>query len=83
MWLKIAIVVLFIATVASLSSGLYFLLNDMGSKSKRTLYALGVRVILAVLLLSCIVYGLASGQLGSTAPWDAGPTKQGQPLNTN
>ena len=83
MWLKIAIVVLFIATVASLSGGLYFLLNDIGSKSKRTLYALGVRVMLAVLLLGCIVYGLSSGQLGSTAPWDAGPVQQGQPIKNN
>lgn len=69
MWLKIIIVVLFLAVVASLSSGLVFLLKDMGSSSKRTLYALGVRVTLAALLLFCIWYGFYSGVLSNTAPW--------------
>lgn len=71
MGLKIAIVVLFIAVVASLSSGLVFLLKDMDApKSKRTLYALGIRIALAATLLGLIAYGLQSGKLGSTAPWD-------------
>ena len=73
MWLKIIIVVLFIAILVSLSSALVFLLKDMGSKSKRTLYALGIRVTLAALLLISIFYGLHTGQLGSSAPWDRGP----------
>ena len=69
--LKLVIVVLFIAVVASLSSGLVFLLKDVSSQeSKRTLWALGIRVTLAVALLSCIAFGLHTGQLGSTAPWD-------------
>ncbi len=74
MWLKLLIIVLFIAVLFSLSSGLVFLLKDMGSSSRRTLYALGTRVVLAALLLASIFYGLATGQLGSSAPWDRGPT---------
>ena len=73
MWLKIIIVLLFIAVLASLSSALVFLLKDMGaSDSRRTLYALGIRVTLAAALLLSIFYGLNSGILSSQAPWDAG-----------
>lgn len=72
MGLKITIIILFIAVIASLSSGLVFLLKNYGtSDSKQTLYALGIRITLAALLLICIFYGLYSGQLHSTAPWDA------------
>ncbi len=70
MYLKILIVVLFIGVVASLSGGLYFLMKDVGSRRKRTLYALGIRVTLAALLVGTIVYGFVSGELSSTAPWD-------------
>ncbi len=68
MWLKIAILVVFLGLVASLASGLIFLVKDQG-KGKRTLYSLGVRVVLAVLLLSLVAYGMVSGQLRSKAPW--------------
>ncbi|WP_439134295.1 twin transmembrane helix small protein [Pseudomaricurvus sp.] len=83
MWLKIIIVILFIAVLISLSSALVFLLKDMGSQSKRTLYALGIRVSLAALLLSCIFYGLYTGKLNSSAPWDYGPatSQQSEPNN--
>ncbi len=71
MILKIVIVVLFIAMLASLSSGLVFLMKDMQiPDSKRTLYALGIRISLAALLMATIGYGFYSGQLASTAPWD-------------
>lgn len=70
MLLKITIVILFIAVLVSLSSGLYFLLKDFGNTRRRTLYALGVRVTLATLLIGLIAYGFVSGQLHSTAPWD-------------
>ena len=66
--LKIIIVVLFIAVLASLSSGLWFLLNDDYSK-KRTMYALGVRITLAGLLLVTVAYGVLSGTLTMQAPW--------------
>ena len=72
MWLKILIVVLFISVVVSLTSGLVFLLKDLEtSQSKRTLYALGIRITLAALLLLTIFYGFYTGQLTSTAPWEA------------
>lgn len=71
MWLKIVIVVLFVLLLISLSSGLVFLLKDMGAaESKRTLYALGVRISLAALLMLAVLYGFEAGILHSTAPWD-------------
>jgi predicted membrane-bound mannosyltransferase len=73
MWLKVVIVFLFIAVVLSLSSALILLLKDIDSRSKRTLYALGIRVSLAALLLACIFYGFYTERLTSSAPWDRGP----------
>jgi len=70
MGLKIIIVLLFLGVLASLSSGLYFLMKDVGNSRKRTLYALGIRVSLAVALVATITYGFVSGKLHSTAPWD-------------
>lgn len=71
MLLKATIVILFIAVVLSLSSGLVFLLKDMtASESKRALYALGIRITLAATLMCLIAWGIHSGQLGNTAPWD-------------
>lgn len=78
MWLKVTIVLLFIGVLISLSSGLYFLMKDVGSPRQRTLYALGVRVTLAAALLATITYGFYSGKLNSTAPWD----RQLHPENT-
>jgi hypothetical protein len=76
MLIKIIIVILFIGVVVSLTSGLVFLLKDIESPSKRTLYALGIRIGLASLLMMTIFYGLYSGQLGSSAPWDIKLTKE-------
>jgi hypothetical protein len=70
MLLKIIIVILFIGVVASLFGGLNFLVKDMGNAKKRLLYALGIRIGLAALLLATIIYGTYTGQLSSTAPWD-------------
>lgn len=67
--LKTIIVVLFFAVLASLSSGLFFLLNDDQDK-KRTLWALGTRITLAALLLVAVAYGVLSGTLTMQAPWD-------------
>jgi hypothetical protein len=67
---------LFIGVLVSLSSGLVFLLKDIESPSKRTVYALGVRISLATLLMATIFYGLYTGQLGSNAPWDIKLTKE-------
>ena len=78
MLLKVIIIILFIGVVASLFGGLNFLVKDMGNTNKRVLYALGIRIGLAALLIACIVYGTYSGQLNSTAPWD----RQLHPENT-
>jgi hypothetical protein len=76
--LKIIIVVLLIGVVISLFSGLVFLFKDTDrADSKRTLYALGVRITLAGALLLTIFYGFYTGQLrmGTNAPWHE-PTQQ-------
>ena len=58
MYLKTIIFVLLIGVIASLLSGLVFLLKDSDKpKSRRTLHALGVRVTLAIALVSTIFYG--------------------------
>jgi len=72
--LKGLIIVFMVLLVASLGSGLYFLLVDQGDKnSRRTMHSLGVRLGLALGLATVIVYGVATGQLGHRNPWDAGP----------
>ena len=78
MLLKVIIIILFIGVIASLFGGLNFLVKDMGNANKRVLYALGIRIGLAVLLIACVGYGTYSGQLNSTAPWD----RQLHPENT-
>lgn len=70
--LKIIIVLLLLGVVASLFSGLVFLFKDSDrADSKRTLYALGIRISLAGALLITVLYGFYSGQLrlGTNAPW--------------
>ena len=66
--LKAAIVLMLIATVASLFSGLFFLVKDESS-SHRLLIALAVRVSLAVITVGLVAWGFFSGQLISNAPW--------------
>ncbi|MDO7898469.1 twin transmembrane helix small protein [Pseudomonas citrulli] len=66
--LKAAIVLMLIATVASLFSGLFFLVKD-DSDSNRLVIALAVRVCLAVITVGLIAWGFFSGQLVSHAPW--------------
>lgn len=75
--LKVAIVLLMVGLVASLGSGLYFLMIDQGDRNKRrTFRSLGVRLTLAIGLMALIIYGVATGQLGRPTPWDAGPRPQ-------
>lgn len=72
--LKIAIVILMLALVASLGSGFYYLMLDQGDKNKRrTFHSLGVRLVLAVTLMGLIAFGVATGRLGHSNPWDGGP----------
>ena len=75
--LKAAIIVLMLALVASLGSGFYFLMLDQGDgKKRRTLHSLGVRLSIATVLMALIAYGVATGQLGHSNPWDAGPAPE-------
>lgn len=70
--LKIIILVLLIGVVVSLFSGLVFLFKDSDRQdSKRTLYALGIRIALAAALIATVGYGLYTGELrfGTQAPW--------------
>ncbi|MFZ8889901.1 MAG: DUF2909 domain-containing protein [Pseudomonadales bacterium] len=67
--LKVLILVLFVAVLASLSSALMFLFKDHETGRKRTLYALGLRITLAIALMSLVGYGLQTGQLTLGAPW--------------
>ncbi|MBU2039644.1 MAG: DUF2909 domain-containing protein [Gammaproteobacteria bacterium] len=67
--LKTVIVFLLVAIVVSLFTGFVFFYKDKG-RSKRVMYALGVRVTLAVLLMICVFYGLSTGQLSFQTPWN-------------
>ncbi len=60
--LKVLIVILLLAIIISLFSGLFFLVKDEG-KSSRTVNALTVRVTLSVMLLALLAYAVVSGQL--------------------
>ena len=60
--LKAAIVLLLVATLVSLFSGLFFLVKDEGRRS-RVLTALFVRVSLTALAVALIAWGFYSGQL--------------------
>jgi len=62
--LKAAIVVLLVATLISLFSGLFFLVKDDGRRS-RLMTALLVRVCLSALTIALIAWGFYSGQLGA------------------
>ena len=57
---------------------LYIKLKCRLADSKRTLYALGLRITFASLLLITIAYGFYSGELrmGVNAPWHAAQAAQ-------
>ena len=68
--IRTIIVLLLIGILISLFSGLFFLFKDNEVEdSKRTLYALGIRVTLAVALVATICYGIYTGELALSAPW--------------
>jgi len=66
--LKGIIVLLLLATVVSLFSGLFFLVKDEG-QSSRLVNALTVRIILATLTIALIAWGFYSGELTTHARW--------------
>jgi len=66
--LKAAIILLLLATLVSLFSGLFFLVKDEGQTS-RVVNALTVRVTLTALTLALIAWGFYSGQLVTHVTW--------------
>lgn len=62
------IAILLIAILIALGTGFYFFYKDQG-RSRRVMYALGVRVTLALILMALVLYGLVSGELTLNAPW--------------
>jgi len=62
-----------LALVVSLGSGLFFLMTDQGDPTKKRLFTLlGIRLALATGLITVIIFGVATGQLGNRNPWDSG-----------
>ena len=66
--LKAAIILMLLATLASLFSGLFFLVKDEG-RGSRVVNALSVRVGLTAITLALIAWGFYSGQLVSLVTW--------------
>ena len=60
--LKAVIVVLMLAVIVSLFSGLFFLIKD-GGKTNRVVNSLAIRVTLSILLLAVILIALWQGTL--------------------
>ncbi|MGO1232298.1 MAG: twin transmembrane helix small protein [Marinobacter sp.] len=60
--IKIAIVVLLLAVIVSLFSGLFFLIRD-GGRTRRVVNSLAIRVTLSVLLLLLVLVSLWTGDL--------------------
>ncbi|MDX5337185.1 MAG: twin transmembrane helix small protein [Marinobacter sp.] len=60
--LKLLIVVLLLAVMFSLFSGLFFLIRD-GGKTSRVVNSLAVRVALSVLLIAVVLTSLWTGDL--------------------
>lgn len=60
--LKIAIIILLLAVVVSLFSGLFFLIRD-GGKTRRVVNSLAIRVALSLLLLALVLISLWTGNL--------------------
>ncbi|MDH0622716.1 twin transmembrane helix small protein [Pseudomonas chengduensis] len=66
--LKAAIVLMLLATIASLFSGLLFLVRDEGHGS-RVVGVLTVRVGLSAITVALVAWGFYSGQLVSHVTW--------------
>ena len=62
MYTKIIVILFLLAILASLGSGLFYLMKDKGS-SERTVRALTVRISLSVLLFVLLILGYLTGLL--------------------
>ena len=72
MWIKVVIIVVFIGIIASLASGLYYLVNDRGD-SRRTLRALTFRIGLSVGLFAFLMLLIAMGLIEPHGIYPAPP----------
>jgi hypothetical protein len=59
-WIKVIIVLVFVGIIASLGSGLYYLVNDKGD-SRRTLRALTLRIGLSIGLFAFLMILIGLG----------------------
>ena len=66
--IKLVVILLLAGILVSLACGFVFFYQDKG-RSRRVLYALGVRVTLAVVMMAVVFYGLMTGELTIQAPW--------------
>jgi len=66
--LKLFIIIVFVAILISLFTGLFFLFKDKES-SKNLFLSLSFRISLTLILLSLVTFGLFNGTLGNQAPW--------------
>jgi len=71
-WVKVIIVAAFVGIVASLASGLYYLVNDKGD-SRRTLRALTLRIGLSVGLFLFLMVLIALGVIEPHGLYPAPP----------
>jgi len=62
MWIKVLIVATLVAIIASLASGMLFLVKDKG-KTERTAKALTVRIGLSVALFGLLMLGIFTGHI--------------------
>lgn len=74
MWVKVVIVLLFIGIVASLGSGLYYLVNDKGD-SRRTLRALTLRIGLSLGLFAFLMILIALDVIEPHGLYPATPSR--------
>ncbi|WP_415883290.1 twin transmembrane helix small protein [Neptuniibacter sp. QD72_48] len=62
MSLKLLLLLLFMAVLISLFSGLYFLVRDQG-QSHRTVNSLFFRVTFSVMIIAVLIYGFYTGEI--------------------
>ena len=79
--IKMLIVVALIAIIASLASGMVFLVKDKG-QSERTAKALTVRISLSVLLFGLLMLGIFTGHIKPHGIYPTGhpATQPAQPV---
>lgn len=62
MSLKLLLLLLFIAVLISLFSGLFFLVRDQG-KSHRTVNSLFFRVTFSIMIIAVLIYGFYTSEI--------------------